>query len=82
MKSSLKKRAFILLNWDGKPDPVAWFREIMELMAPDVIVVPTLHVPPDRNPEEVCRRLRPIAEEYARRMVQVERANSMLRELR
>ncbi len=68
MKVSLRKKAFILLSWDGKPEPVAWYREIMELMTPDVIVVPMLHVAPEQDPEEVCRRLRPIAEEYARRM--------------
>ena len=68
MKHSLKKRAFILLNWDGNPDPVDWYREIMELMAPDVIVVPTIFVAPEDGPEEICCRLRPVAEEYARRM--------------
>jgi uroporphyrinogen-III decarboxylase len=68
MKSSLKRKAFILLNWDGKPDPVDWYREIMELMAPDVIVVPSFNIRPERGPDEICRRLRPIAEEYARRM--------------
>ncbi len=36
-------------------------------MTPDVIVVPMLHVAPEQDPEEVCRRLH-IAEEYARRM--------------
>jgi hypothetical protein len=40
----------------------------MELMAPDVIVVPAYHIAPQDGPEEICRRLRPIAEEYARRM--------------
>jgi hypothetical protein len=68
MKVSLKKQAFILLNWDGAPDPVTWYREIMELMSPDVIVVPVILLPPEDGPEEICRRLHPIAEEYARRM--------------
>jgi hypothetical protein len=68
MKISLRKKAFLLLHWDGKPEPVAWYREIMELMAPDVIVVPAYHIAPQDGPEEICRRLRPIAEEYARRM--------------
>ena len=66
MKHSLKKKAFILLNWDGAPDPVAWYHDIMERMTPDVIVVPVIHMraggwpgrnlpqaPPDR------RRIRP-----------------------
>jgi hypothetical protein len=67
MKDSLKKKAFIILNWDGKQDPVTWYGEIMELMTPDVIVVPTVHVALRDDPEDVCRRLRPVAEEYARR---------------
>jgi hypothetical protein len=47
---------------------VAWYREIMELMAPEVIVVPVFQLTPADQPEELCRRLRPIHEEYARRM--------------
>jgi uroporphyrinogen-III decarboxylase len=71
-RRSLRKRAFIYLSWDrvkgGERDPVAWYREIMEMMAPDVIVVPWLQLKPEEQPEEVCQRLRPIAEEYAQRM--------------
>jgi len=67
-KKSFRKKAFIYLFWDGGQEPVAWFREIMELMAPDVIVVPVLTVTPDNRPEEICLRLRPVAGEYARRM--------------
>ena len=37
-------------------------------MAPDVIVVPHVIVPPDKNPGELYRRMREIAVEYARRM--------------
>ncbi len=68
MKVSLKKKAFILLSWAGAPDPITWYREIMELMAPDAIVVPVIHLPPEEDPEQVCQQLQPIAEEYARRM--------------
>jgi len=71
-KHSLKKKAFIYLSWDhvkGDPqDPVTWYRQVMEMMAPDVIVVPWLQLRPDEHPQEVCLRLQPIAEEYARRM--------------
>jgi uroporphyrinogen-III decarboxylase len=71
-KVSLKKKAFIYLYWDGErgvePDPVRWYREIMELMTPDVIVVPIFQLKPQDQPAELCCRLRPIAEEYARRM--------------
>ena len=71
-KVSLKKKAFIYLFWDNVTgrfqDPVAWYREIMELMTPDVIVVPVFTLSPADHPEELCQRLRPIHEEYARRM--------------
>jgi len=71
-KLSLKKKAFIYLFWDNIKghfqDPVAWYRDIMELMAPDVIVVPVFTLAPTDHPEELCRKLKPIHEEYARRM--------------
>lgn len=69
---SLKKKAFIYLWWDTVKDPslepVSWYRCIMELMTPDVIVVPVIILSPEDEPEEVCRKLGPIAEEYAKRM--------------
>lgn len=67
-KQSLKKKAMIYLFWDGKADPLAWYREIMDLMAPDVIVVPVFTFPPDYTAEETCRNLQKIAVEYAKRM--------------
>ena len=47
---------------------MAWFAEVMAVMAPDVIVVPVIRIGPDQQPEEICRRLRPVAEEYAARV--------------
>jgi len=67
-KESFKQKAFIYLSWGGGSEPVAWYREIMELMAPDVVVVPVFQFTPKDEPEETCRRLQPVAEEYARRM--------------
>jgi hypothetical protein len=70
MKKVLKKRAFVYLG-DFPKDPEAAieaYREIMELMAPDVIVVPHVSLPPECQPGEVYRRMRVIATEYARRM--------------
>jgi hypothetical protein len=70
IKRVLKKRAFAYLG--GFPartdESIAAFREIMELMAPDVIVVPHVSVPVHSQPSEVYRRLRETAEEYAKRM--------------
>jgi hypothetical protein len=68
MKVSLKKKAFIYMGPDGDADPVEWFRELMELMAPDVIVVPIIHCRPEDDPTGLWNRLLPVAEEYARRM--------------
>lgn len=67
-KESFKHKAFIYLFWTGRKEPVAWFTEIMELLAPDVIVVPVFYFGPNDNPEEMCKKLQPVAVEYARRM--------------
>lgn len=66
-KQSLRGKAFIYL-FHSEGDPVEWYREIMELMAPDVIVAPVFTVSPQDEPEVLCSKLRPIATEYARRM--------------
>jgi hypothetical protein len=67
-KQSLKGKAFIYLFYCGTPDKaVAWYRDIMERMAPDVIVTPVFHVGP-AEAEPLLSELRPIAVEYARRM--------------
>jgi len=67
-KQSLKGKAFIYLFYCGTPDKsVAWYRDIMERMAPDVIVTPVFQVGP-AEAEPLLSELRPIAVEYARRM--------------
>lgn len=68
LKQSLRRRAFIYLFHEGGRSPVAWYREIMESMAPDLIVVPVFHLGPRDRPEELCQELRVLATEYARRM--------------
>lgn len=72
MKASLKQRAFIYLYYDDSDGddsgPVEWFRRVMELMAPDVIVVPVIFCRPADDPPALWQQLRVIAEEYARRM--------------
>ena len=67
-KQSLRRKAFIYLFYCGGKTPVEWYREIMELMAPEVIVVPVFQVGLDDQPEALCRDLRIVATEYARRM--------------
>jgi hypothetical protein len=69
LRQSWKKKAFIYLSLDdGAVDPVEWYAGIMELMAPDVLVVPVVTVAQADRPEETCGAMLPIAEEYARRM--------------
>ena len=69
IKQVRRKKAFVYLG--GFPARTgqghAAFREIMELMAPDVIVVPHVSYR-SRRAVEVYLRLREIAEEYAKRM--------------
>jgi hypothetical protein len=67
-KRSLRHKAFIYLFYAGGTPVVEWYREIMELMAPDVIVVPVFTLNLQDEPEALCNDLRPIATEYARRM--------------
>jgi uroporphyrinogen-III decarboxylase len=68
LKRSFKKKAFVYLLWDSGIEPVQWYRNIMETMAPDLIVIPIIPLPPESNPEEICKKLKPIAKEYAMRM--------------
>ena len=67
-KQSLRRKAFIYLSYCGGKPPVDWYREIMEVMAPDVIVVPVFTVGPKDDPEALCHELRASATEYAKRM--------------
>ena len=67
-KQSLRRKAFIYLFYSGGKPPVEWYREVMELMTPDVIVVPVFQVSPQDDPETLCCELRTIATEYAGRM--------------
>ena len=68
-KRAFRKKAFVYLFFDdAEADPVDWYAGIMELMAPDVLVVPVVTVPLADGPEEMCQAMMPIADEYARRL--------------
>jgi uroporphyrinogen-III decarboxylase len=67
-KQSLRHKAFIYLFYCGGKPPVEWYREIMEDMVPDVIVVPVVQVGPQDQPEALCHDLRVVAADYARQM--------------
>jgi hypothetical protein len=70
IKRLCARRAFVILG--GFPtEPrraVATYRRIMEQMVPDTIVIPSLYVTPAQEPLTLYRRLRRVADEYARRM--------------
>ena len=70
IKEAFRNKALVYLG--GLPsepeEAVETFREIMELMSPDVVVIPHAIVPVDKNPHGVYRRMLAIAEEYAKRM--------------
>jgi hypothetical protein len=70
IKRAFRKKALVYLGGlPAEPDAaVRAFRDIMELMAPDVIVIPHVIVSVDSNPGELYRRMREIAVEYAKRM--------------
>jgi len=70
IKSLYRKRALVYL--DELPslpeEAIRAFREIMELMTPDVAVVPVVRLTTDDDAAAIYRELREISEEYAKRM--------------
>jgi len=69
-KESFKKKAFIFLKCTAMSiDKIEkQYKEIMELMAPDVMLIPTYEVCDKQEAKETYLRLMPIAKEYAKRM--------------
>jgi uroporphyrinogen-III decarboxylase len=70
IKKVCRKRAIIyMIEFPAQPkQTIAAFGEIMALMTPDVVVIPVLTVTTKDEPAELYRRMRQIAEEYAKRM--------------
>jgi hypothetical protein len=70
MKRVLRKRAFLYLSgFPAEPaEALRTYREIVDLLAPEVIAIAHVVVPLDRDPAGVHREFRRIAEEYARRI--------------
>jgi len=72
LKRSLKGRAFVYLSFEGAPDRAetaeAWYRDVMQTMAPDVAVVPVVTVENQELGKAVGSGLRAVAREYAARM--------------
>jgi uroporphyrinogen-III decarboxylase len=70
IKRVCRKRAIIyMIEFPAQPQQaLTAFGEIMELMTPDVVVIPALTVTTKDAPAELYRRMRQIAQEYAKRM--------------
>jgi hypothetical protein len=69
-KESFKKKAFIFLKCDfiSIDQAEKQYTEIMELMAQDVMVIPTYETTDKQEAKETYLRLMPISKEYAKRM--------------
>ena len=70
IKETCRKQALVYMaDFPDRPaEAVEAYRQIMERMAPDVVVIPTLCVTTRDDVPAIHRRLREIAQEYARRM--------------
>jgi len=70
IKRQCRKQALIYMGeFPSKPqEALNTFRSIMELMSPDVVVIPVLNVRIEDNPAELYAAMRTVSEEYARRM--------------
>ena len=69
LKQAVKQKAFLYLYWDGKTDPVEWYRGVVEIMDGEVLVLPSFSFSPGTvDPEEIYRKLREISREQAARM--------------
>lgn len=70
IKRVCRRRALVYLGeFPSRPEEaIETFRQIMETMAPAVVVIPVLTVRVEDRPAEIYRVMRQIAEEYARRM--------------
>jgi hypothetical protein len=70
IKKTCRKRALVYMADfpDCPTEALEAYRQIMERMTPDVIVIPTIGVTTGDDVPAIHRRLREISKEYARRM--------------
>ena len=70
IKQVCRKRALVYMaDLPDLPDEaIEAYRQIMEQMTPDVVVIPAVYVTMDDTPQEIYRRLHEISTEYAKRM--------------
>lgn len=70
IKRLCRKRALIYMGeFPSRPrEAVETYRQVMELMAPDVVVIPVLSVSIEDRPAEMYAAMRAVSDEYAQRM--------------
>jgi hypothetical protein len=70
IKKICRKRALVYMaDFPDRPDKaIEAYRQIMEQMTPNVIVIPTICVTISDDAKEIHQKLRKISQEYARRM--------------
>ena len=70
IKRKCRRQALIYMGeFPSRPqEALDTFRDIMELMSPDVVVIPVLNVRIEDSPAELYAAMRTVSEEYARRM--------------
>jgi len=70
IKRQCRRQVLIYMGeFPSKPqEALDTFRGIMELMSPDVVVIPVLNVRIEDSPAELYAAMRTVSEEYARRM--------------
>lgn len=70
IKRCCGQRALVYMGeFPSRPrEAVETYRRVMEMMAPDVVVIPVLTVSLEDRPAEVYAAMRAVSDEYARRM--------------
>lgn len=69
LKQAFRQKAFIYLYWDGVADPVEWYRQVVDIMAGEVLILPSFSFSPKEvDAEDLYRKLHAISREQAAQM--------------
>jgi hypothetical protein len=68
LKQAFGGKAFIYINWPGDCDPVSWYKGIIDVTTPELLVVPFFPFGGKDQALEAYPRLKALAEEHAKRM--------------
>jgi len=67
-KKSLGGRAFVYLNWDCGGDPAQWWKNVADICAPELLVVPQFIFTNADDAREAYPGLKKIAQKYAQKL--------------